>query len=271
MTRRCRARLMIVILLVPIAGCAALSVEQGGFNLVSLDEEWSMRDDLMKQVEQEFELSTDPRMLAYLETIGTRLVARTGLANRAWTFGIVVDDGVNAFNLPGGLVYVNAGLIQNAATLDQFTAVLGHEIAHGAARHGTQLMTRQMGIDLLSGVLLGDDPGEREQLLAGLVAGGTLSSYGRDAEREADRLGIGYAHAAGYDPEGAIAMFQMLLSLRQGKPSSVGQFFSSHPLTEERIAHARQFAAAFLHSDSLTHDTRAYQQFRQRASAVSEN
>lgn len=266
MIRRCRTRLMILILLVPIVGCAALSVEQGGFNLVSLDEEWSMRDDLMKQVEQEYTLSTDARMLSYLETIGSRLVAQTGLANRVWTFGIVEDDGVNAFNLPGGLVYVNRGLIQNAKTLDQFTAVLGHEIAHGAARHGTQLMTRQIGIATLGSVLLGDDPSELGELLGGVVAGGTLSSYGRDAEREADRLGIGFAHAAGYDPEGSIAMFEMLLSLRQGKPSSVGQFFSSHPLTEERIAHARAIAAALPDSRLLTHDTPQYQTFRQRAS-----
>ena len=271
MTRRYRSRLIILILLVPISGCAALSVEQGGFNLISLDEEWSMRDDLMKQVAQEYKLSSDPQMLAYLESLGTRLVAQTSLADRTWTFGIVDDDGVNAFNLPGGLVYVNRGLIQNAATLDQFTAVLGHEIAHGAARHGTQLMTRQMGLELLGSVLLGDDPNKREQVLAGIVAGGTLSSYGRDAEREADRLGIRFAYAAGYDPEGAIDMFRMLLSLRQGKPSSVGQFFSSHPLTEERIAHAQQIAAQLPDSPSLTHDTPAYQEFRRRASAASQN
>lgn len=263
---RCAAHLLVLVLLVPICGCAALSVEQGGFNLVSLDEEWSMRDDLMKQVAQEYPLVSDSRMLSYLDQVGRRLVAQTGLANRVWTFGIVDDDGVNAFNLPGGLVYVNRGLIQNAGTLDQFTAVLGHEIAHGAARHGTQLMTRQMGLELLSGVLLGDDPNERETLLAGVVAGGTLSSYGRDAEREADRLGIRFAHGAGYDPEGAIAMFEMLLNLRQGKPSSVGQFFSSHPLTEERIAHARQIAAELPDSTSLVHDTPEYQTFRRRAS-----
>ena len=271
MTQRCRTRLMILILLVPVSGCAALSVEQGGFNLVSLEEEWSMRDDLMQQVEQEYKLSSDAQMLAYLQTIGMGLVAQTSLANRPWTFGIVADDGVNAFNLPGGLVYVNRGLIQNATTLDQFIAVLGHEIAHGAARHGTQLMTRQMGLDLLSSVLLGNDPNQREKLLAGIVAGGTLSSYGRDAEREADRLGIRFAHAEGYDPEGAIAMFQMLLSLRQGKPSSVGQFFSSHPLTEERIAHAERIAAELPDSPALTHDTPEYQEFRQRASEVSQH
>ncbi len=132
-------------------------------------------------------------------------------------------------------------------------------------------MTRQMGLDLLGSVLLGDDPNQREKLLAGIVAGGTLSSYGRDAEREADRLGIRYGYAAGYDPEGAIAMFEMLLSLRQGKPSSVGQFFSSHPLTEERIAHAQAIAAQLPDGPSLVHDTPAYQSFRQRARTVSRN
>ncbi len=265
MIQCCRTRLLIPVLLVSISGCAALSVEQGGFNLVSLDEEWSMRDDLMKQVEQEYKLVADPQMLAYLNTIGRQLVAQTSLASRVWTFGIIDDDGVNAFNLPGGLVYVNRGLIQSATTLDQFTAVLGHEISHGAARHGTQLMTRQMGLELLGSVLLGDDPNQRQKLLAGVVAGGTLSSYGRDAEREADRLGIRAAHAAGYDPQGAIAMFQMLLGLRQGKPSSVGQFFSSHPLTEERIAHAERITAEFPDSPSLIHDTLEYQAFRKRA------
>jgi predicted Zn-dependent protease len=254
-----------VALLVPILGCALLSVEQGGFNLISLDEEWSMRDDLMKQVREEYTLVSDPQALAYLEGVGARLVAQTNLAGRPWTFGIIDDDAVNAFNLPGGLVYVNRGLIQNAATLDQFTSVLGHEIAHGAARHGTQLMTRQMGLGVLSSVLLGNDASQREQLLAGIVGSGVLSNYGRDAERESDTLGIRFAHAAGYDPEGAIAMFQMLLSLRQGRPSAVGQFFSSHPLTEERIDHARQITAELPRSASLIHDTPEYQAFRKRA------
>lgn len=103
MIKRCRSRLTILFLLIPIAACAALSVEQGGLNLVSLDEEWSMRDDLMNQVEQEYTLSTDQRMLSYLETIGNRMVAQTGMAGRIWTFGIVEDDGVNAFNLPSTL------------------------------------------------------------------------------------------------------------------------------------------------------------------------
>jgi predicted Zn-dependent protease len=256
--------LIVLILLLPIAGCAALDVEQGGFNLISLDEEWSMRDEMIAQVQQEYTLVTDGRSIAYLNQLGRQIVAQTKLGNRQWTFGIVDDPGVNAFNLPGGVVFVNRGLIQRAETLDQFTAVLGHEIAHGVARHGTQMMTRSMGIQVLSGLLLGNDAGERKRILGGLVTSGVLSDYGRDAERESDQLGIGFAHAANFDPKGSIQMFEMLLSLRQSQPNSIAQFFSSHPLTEERIRRARTLAAQLPDTGSLVHDTQAYRDFRKR-------
>jgi predicted Zn-dependent protease len=257
---------LIVVAFLPAAGCAALAIEEGGFNLISLDEEWSMREDMLKQVEQQYTLFQDARAQAFLDEIGRRLVSQSPLADRPWTFGIVDDDGVNAFNLPGGLVFVNRGLAEHATTLDQFTAVVGHEIAHGTARHGTQLMTRAMGIDLLSGALLGDDPSNRDKMLKDLVGSGVLSDYGRDAEREADRLGIRYSYAAGYDPRGAVRMFEMLLSLRQGRPSTVGQWFSSHPLTEERIAQAEEIVAGMPATSSLVKDTPEYQAFRRRLS-----
>ena len=256
--------LLCLALTLPLMNCAALSVEQGGLNLISLDEEWSMRDDLLAQVQQEYRLVNDAQSLAYLDQLGQRIVAQTRFANRPWTFGIIDDPNVNAFNLPGGIVFVNRGLIQKATTLDQFTTVLGHEIAHGVARHGTQMMTRQMGIQVLSGVLLGNDASQRAQVLGGLVSSGVLSDYGRDAERESDRLGIQFAHAAGFDPAGSVPMFETLLSLRQSQPNSIAQFFSSHPLTEERIARAKRLSTELPSSPSLIHDTPEYQAFRKR-------
>jgi predicted Zn-dependent protease len=68
---------------------------------------------------------------------------------------------------------------------------------------------------------------------------GTFAKFGRDAEREADQLGVNYMYAAGYDPYGMVTMFQELLSRRQNQPGAVDKFFSSHPLTEERIESVR--------------------------------
>jgi predicted Zn-dependent protease len=255
----------IVLVVALCCGCASiLNMEQGGFNVISLDQEWAMRDDLMRQVQKEYRLIDDPTALSYVNEVGRRLVAQTDLRDRRWDFGIVDDASVNAFNLPGGLVYVNRGLVAEAASLDQFTAVMGHEIAHGVARHGTQLMTRSLGLDAIMGIVLGQDVSQTEQVLGSVVGGGILAKYGREAEREADRLGIRYMHAAGYDPRGAAAMFRKLLALRQGQPSKVEGFFSSHPLTEERIQSAEQQAAELSRTSSLVHDTPAYQDFRRR-------
>jgi predicted Zn-dependent protease len=72
-----------------------------------------------------------------------------------------------------------------------------------------------------------------------IVGAGTFAKFGRDAEREADELGVIYMYGAGYDPHGMVTMFQELMSQRQREPNSVEQFFASHPLSEERIRNVR--------------------------------
>lgn len=255
---------MIPILLLTLR-CAALGkMDAGGLNLISLEDEWKLRDEFKAQVAKEHRLVTDPTVRAFIDDLGRRIVARTDLRDRAWDFGVVDDPSVNAFNLPGGLVYVNVGLLAQADTLDQLAAVMGHEIGHGVARHGTQMMTRAYGLDAITGLVFGEDRSKTEELLGGLVAGGVLSKYSREAENEADRLGIRFMHAAGFDPRGAATMFRALLALRQSQPSKVERFFSSHPLAEERIAHAESLAAQLPRSPSLVQDTRDYQEIRRR-------
>jgi predicted Zn-dependent protease len=221
-----------------------------------------MRDDLQAMAARELRLVNDRSALSYLNTVGRRIASQTPYGNRRWDFYIVQDDAVNAFNLPGGLVYVNSGLIREADSLDQLAGVISHEIGHGAARHGTQLMTRAYGYNLLAQLALGRDPGQTQQILAQLVGTGIINDYRRDAEREADRLGVRYAYQAGYDPRGVAAFFDKLLNLRARRPSKVEQFFASHPLTEERIRIVENEAAGLPRKASLTHDTRNYQSFR---------
>jgi predicted Zn-dependent protease len=241
---------------------SAGAAQAAGFNLVSLDQEWSMRNDLHAQVQQQARLVNDRAALQYLNQVGQRIADQTPMGNLPWDFFIVDDPSVNAFNLPGGLVYVNRGLITEADSLDQLAGVLAHEIGHGASRHGTQLMTRSYGYNLLAGLLLGRDAGQGQRILAQLVGTGVLTNYGRQAEREADRLGVEYAYRAGYNPRGAADFFRQLLQLRQRRPTRVEQFFSSHPLTEERIQSVESAAARY--GNRGTRDTRDFQRFRSR-------
>jgi predicted Zn-dependent protease len=248
-----------------IAGCASLGVgEGGGFNLISLEDEWAMREDLMRQVAAQKKLVRDPAANAYLTKIGRQLVAKTDLARQRWDFGIVDDKSLNAFNLPGGLVYVHSGLIREADTLDQLTGVLAHEIGHGVARHGTQLMTRAYGLEMIASIVLGKDPGQTEQVLAQVVGTGVLNNYSRDFERQADSLSVRTTHAAGYDPRGISYFFRTLQDRRQRDPSKVERFFSSHPVDAERIRDTEALIAELPAKRSLVDDTPEYQSLRAR-------
>ena len=241
-----------------LAACGSAGVRQGGFNLVSVEQEWEMRDDLAAQVRREMRVSPSD----YLNTVGRRIAGQTALGNRRWDFYLVQNDAVNAFNLPGGLVYVHSGLVREADTLDELAGVLAHEIGHGASRHGTQLMTRAYGYNAIAGLLLGRNAGQSQQLLAQLVGTGILTDYSRDAENEADRLGVAYMYQAGYDPRGASSFMKDLLALRRSRPNAVTQFFASHPLTEDRIRNIDAAIAKLPRKASLTHDTPNYQRFR---------
>lgn len=250
------------VFLIIVTGGAGTAAARGGFNLVSLDQEWGMRDQLRSQVAQEMRLVRDSGALSYINLVGRRIASQTPLGNRRWDFGIVNDPAVNAFNLPGGLVYVNSGLIAEADSLDELAGVLAHEIGHGSARHGTQLMTRAYGYNALATLLLGRNPGQGKQILAQVVGAGVINNYSRGAELEADRLGVRYTHQAGYDPRGMVNFFGEMLEMRSRRPTRVEQFFASHPLTEERIRTVEAEASRLPRKASLTHDTRNYQNFR---------
>ncbi len=239
---------------------AAPAAEAKGFNLVSLDQEWSMRGDLHQQVLQQMRLVNDREAQEYINYVGRRLASKTPLGNRPWDFFIVDDPSVNAFNLPGGLVYVNSGLIAEADTLDQLVGVLAHEISHGTERHGTQLMSRSYGYNMIAGLLLGRDAGQGERILAQLVGTGVLTRYSRQAEYDADQRGVALAAQAGYNPYGAADFFRQLLQMRKSRPGKVEQFFASHPLTEDRIVRAE--SAASRYGRRGTRDTRNFQSFR---------
>jgi predicted Zn-dependent protease len=227
-------------LAIPITfACASSGVNRGDFNLISYQEEWALGQQLERDIARQLPLVNDQASIAYVNRIGQRLVNQTELAQAPWEFHIVAGPEINAFNVPGGHVYVYTGLIQATDNVAELAGVMAHELAHGVARHGTEQLSKAYGFQVVAGLALGANPPIYQQILAQIVGAGTFASFGRDAEREADMLGVTYMYNAGYDPHGMVTMFQELLSRRQSQPGAVSQFFSSHPLTEERIESVR--------------------------------
>lgn len=245
------------------AACASSGVNQGDFNLVSLEEEWQLGQKLERDLAKQLRLVNDRAALSYVNRVGQRIVNQTEMRDLPWKFHIVADPEINAFNIPGGHVYVNTGLIGAADNVAEFTGVLAHEISHGVARHGTEQLTRSYGLSIVASLLLGENPAVYQQILAQIVGTGALAKFSREAEREADHLGVNYMARAGYDPMGMATMFEELLRRRGSQPGAVGQFFSTHPLTEDRIRDVRAQAAGIDRSRLASRDP-GYQNLRQR-------
>jgi beta-barrel assembly-enhancing protease len=232
-------QILLILAAMTAAACASSGVNKGDFNLISYQEEWQLGAQLEQDIARQMPLVRDATLVNYVTLIGQRLVNQTELAQAPWEFHVVSDPQINAFNIPGGHVYVNTGLICANDNVAELAGVMAHEISHGVSRHATEQLSKAYGANIVLGLALGANPPIYQQLLAQIVAGGTFAKFSRDAESEADHLGVLYMYNAGYDPHGMVTMFQELISRRQSRPSSVEQFFSSHPVTENRIEAVR--------------------------------
>lgn len=238
----------------------------GNFNLISIEEEWQLGTQLSQELAGQTRFNNDAAVNAYVERLGQRIVAATPAPfnQLPWHFHVVEDPSLNAFAIPGGHVYVNTGLIAHAENASELAGVMAHEISHVVARHTTEQISRQYGISVLAGLVLGQNPGALQQLAAQIAAGGALARFSREAESEADELGIQAMYQAGFDPRGMAAMFRLLLAQQQGSPGRVEQFFATHPTTEQRIRDAETRAASLPAGRSLMTDEPEFQSIRRR-------
>jgi predicted Zn-dependent protease len=262
MNTRHKRFLSVVLVTFMTVGCGSAG-GGGDFNLISIEEEWQLGQQLSQEISRQVRINNDPALNAYIRNMGQRIVAQTNMANLPWNFYVVDDPSINAFAVPGGHVYVHTGLIANADNASELAGVLGHEISHVLARHSTEQISRQYGLQMLAGLVLGQNPGQLAQIAASIAAGGALARFSREAEREADEIGIQAMHRAGYNPAGMATMFEELLEQRQGSPGRVEQFFSTHPLTEERIRDSRNRAQQLGTGGTVT-DEPAFQDIKRR-------
>ncbi|MES2642980.1 MAG: M48 family metallopeptidase [Myxococcota bacterium] len=203
--------------------------------------------ELGRQVHQELEKQgvryvQDPVVTRYVEGIVTRLakeVKREGAADDLKVF--VIDDPktVNAFATPGGRLYVFTGLLLTAEDEAEVAGVLGHEIGHIVASHPSKRIALAMGFETLASLALGQDPGQLQELAASLLGGGVLAAHGRGEENEADELGLGYLHRAGFDPRGMVRFFKRIREASGDTPKAL-VWLSSHPTTTSRIDNVRE-------------------------------
>jgi beta-barrel assembly-enhancing protease len=220
-----------------------------GVNFYSLEKEIALGKGLAQEVERSSKLIDDPVVTEYVNRVGQNLV-RNSDARVPFTIKVIDSDEVNAFALPGGFFYVNSGLILRAQEESELAGVMAHEISHVTARHGTKNATKGelMQMATIPLMLLGPVGWAGYGLYEGLNIAIPLTylKFSRDAEREADFLGLQYMYKAGYDPNAYITFFERIQTDEKRRPGTIPKVFSTHPPTPERIENAQKEIARIL-------------------------
>ena len=229
-----------------LISCATSPTGRSQFILISPDaaiiESETAYLDTVRQLDDEDKLVSDPLTVARVARITGQLVSKAVAdypesADWKWSVAIVDDtETVNAWCMAGGRMAVYTGLFdQLALTDDEFAQIMGHEIAHALANHTAERMSRAMATSL--GVaMIGAASDNSGAAVAGATAVATLAltlPNSREAENEADIMGMILATKAGFDPEAAVTLWQKMGDLSDERPA---EFLSTHPAPENRQA-----------------------------------
>ena len=210
---------------------------------ISRQQEVQMGQEYSAEINRQLPMVNDAGVSQYINSLG-RSIAQHGNRQYNYNFYVVNSNEVNAFAVPGGHVYVNRGLIERTRNMSELAGVLAHEIAHVEHRHGIEQMEKMQGASLavnLGYVLLGRAPTGVEEAAIGIGGTAIFASHSRGAENEADATAVTLLANSGIDPDGLTSFFGVLMSDQQRSPSAVEQWFSTHPLTQDRIENTQSY------------------------------
>ena len=226
-------------------------------SLLSEAEELAIGQQQDVEIRRQMGVYDDPELQRYVNDLGQELARNSHRPNLPWSFTIVDSPAINAFALPGGYVYVTRGLLAYLDDESELAGVLGHEIGHVTARHAAQAYTRQaqasLGLTILSIFI----PSTAPYADLGATGLGVLFlRNGREAELEADRLGVEYGSGAGYDPAGVPRFLATLARVNAMSERGVPNWLSTHPDPGSRVTKAEPVAGKFVSADAkkINHD-----------------
>ena len=240
-------------------------------NWYTLDSQVKMGRQFAQQVEQTQHLITDPVVNEYINRLGQNL-QRNSDTTLPFTIKVLDVEEPNAFALPGGYMFVNAGTILLADDESEVAGVMAHEIGHVAACHSARQATRgnlaqfaMIPVMIMTGGLAGIGINQGANLGIPVI----FSKFSRNFEAQADYLGIQYAYKAGYDPNGMINFFEKLNALMQKRPGFSMKLYGDHPQPPDRVAKSQEEISKILPArEQYVLDTSDFEQVKKRLALI---
>lgn len=248
-------------------------------SVLTQGEEYQVGAMVVRNLRAEGKIVEDPEVNEYVQSLGSRIASQaSGDSGQRFQFFVVRDDSINAFALPGGFIGVNSGLVLTTHNEAQLASVLAHESAHVTQRHIARSVKAQgrqsiaSAAAILAAILLGATTGASADAVQGAIAisqGAALQSqinFTRANEYEADRVGMSFLAAAGFDPNSMADLFDSMGRRNGLAAQGVPEFLQTHPVSSNRIAEARARAAQ-LHV-SVQPESASYALMRERLRVI---
>ncbi len=241
-----------------------------GFNLFSPEQDVELGKMSAQEIVRQVPIMNDEPTVNYVQQLGARLAAKAPGHAFPYQFAVVGSRDINAFALPGGFVFVNAGAITAAKTEGELAGVVAHEIAHVALRHGTNQASKayvaKRGIGILGSVFGDGELGDAVSVLGGAGANMIFLKFGRTAEIQADLEGARLMAAAGYDPRDMAKFFETL-DAEGGRRAP--EMLSDHPDPGNRVAAINEIVPSLQMSPKPVRDTPEFKQIKSRLAGAS--
>jgi beta-barrel assembly-enhancing protease len=256
----------------PSAGSELPELGSPASAVLTQSDEYRLGAMVTKELRDQNALIEDPEVSEYINSVGMRLASQSAEGGRHFQYFVIKDPVINAFAVPGGFVFINAGLLLATTNESELASVMAHETAHVTQHHIARMLADQSKQSLTTaaamiGAILLGALGGGQAIEGGLAAAQGMAvqhqiNFTRDNEMEADRVGIGFLAGAGYDPN-AMAGFFETMSRHEGLAVTyIPAMLIDHPVTTDRVAEARARAAQFpVHK---VHDSQSYELIRER-------
>jgi beta-barrel assembly-enhancing protease len=202
--------------------------------LISTQQEIELGKGVAKDLEKKYGLVNDPELQARVTRLGMSIAAVSDRKDMPYTFKVLNSKEVNALAVPGGYIYLFKGLVDYMPSDHELAGIIGHEVGHIVKKHTVVQIERSMAVGIIFAVLFGNS---NSAILGDLIGSALMSGYSREAEREADTLGVTHTMRAGYNPYSMLIGMEKLDAM-SGK-SEYG-LFSSHPDTANRVKAAKE-------------------------------
>ncbi len=212
--------------------------------MMSIQKERELGHRLLRMVKSQVTLIQDPEIVGYVTDVGHKVLDHVKGKFFHYRFFVIKDDTLNAFAMPGGLVFVHTGLLETIDTEDELLCVLAHEMGHVQGRHIARRIEQAKRLNIataaiaVAGFFLGKGGGGS----AALAASGALNAsialkYSREDEEEADRRAYQWICKAGYDPRGLIYVLKKMQRYRWLGTDTIPSYLATHPVTSERMTY----------------------------------